>query len=44
MDAINGLAMGFSVLFTPENLYFCFSEVWLAPWLAYCQELDLLLP
>ncbi|MCX7222247.1 MAG: tripartite tricarboxylate transporter permease, partial [Burkholderiales bacterium] len=24
MDAINGLAMGFSVLFTPENLYFCF--------------------
>ncbi len=24
MDAISGLAMGFSVLFTPENLYFCF--------------------
>lgn len=24
MDAINGLLMGFSVLFTPENLYFCF--------------------
>jgi putative tricarboxylic transport membrane protein len=24
MEAINGLMMGFSVLFTPENLYFCF--------------------
>jgi len=24
MDAINGLMMGFTVLFTPENLYFCF--------------------
>ncbi len=24
MEAISGLAMGFSVLFTPENLYFCF--------------------
>lgn len=24
MEAINGLLMGFSVLFTPENLYFCF--------------------
>ena len=24
MDALSGLMMGFSVLFTPENLYFCF--------------------
>ena len=23
MDAMNGLMMGFSVLFTAENLYFC---------------------